>query len=526
MEPCTRTRWMAYSLLCLSGVAMAAGCSEDDKTVTEPAGSFTLALSSSALTVAPGGSVTTTVTLTPTNFTGAVALSVEGAPVGLTAAFNPTPATSSSVLTITTVAALTPGSYTLTVRGTASGMADRTAPLAVNVVAQAGLPNVIVSFANCPAAFRPVWLAYKDGTDAWAVVTGVADVYTFGVAQAKGGIAYATVSDSSIVSVIYLTQAEMIAGQLNYYSRLEGCPIFGSKVVNGSVTNLNVTDIANVSLGTSQAQVVGNNAFSLTTVRDGLMDLVGYKYLSTGPGGAADRMFLRRAINPANGGSVGALDFLGAESFNPAVATMTIATLAGGETALHSMYYYTAGLPDECQISTLYSNATVVGSTFTAYGAPAANQLLTDWHGVGVFTALNNNSFRTLHEYFHTMANRTLTLGAAMPAPTVTSLAAPYKALRATVTMPADYGSRVTLRYRDPAGVHQSVVIMASNGWVGGTAVDLSLPDFSALAGWSNAWAPPSASSVNWQLIGANATTPPHCAANARFISAIRTGSL
>ena len=525
MEKSTRTRWMAYCLLCVLGMAMAAGCSKDN-TLTEPAGSFTLALSSSALTVAPGGSTTATVTIAPTNFSGAVSLTVEGAPVGITAAFNPTPATSSSVLTITTVAALAPGSYTLTVRGTASGMADRTATLTVNVVAAAGVNNVSVSFAACPAAFRPVWLAYKDGTDAWIVVTGVADVYTFGVAQSKGGIAYATVSDSSIVSVIYLTQAEMIAGQLNYYSRLEGCPIFGSKVVNGSVTNVNVTDIANVSLGTSQAQVVGNNPFTLTTARDGVMDLVGYKYLSTGPGGAGDRMFLRRAINPANGGSVGALDFLGAESFNPATATMTISALAVGETALHSMYYYTVGLPDECQISTLYTYATVVGTTFTGSGAPAANQLVTDWHAVGVFTALNNNEFRTLHEYFHTMGARTLTLGAAMPAPTITVLAAPYKALQATVTMPADYATRVSLRYRDPAGTHPSVLIIASNGWIGGTAVNLSLPDFSALAGWSNSWAPASAASVNWQLIGANATTPPSCATGARYISAIRTGTI
>jgi len=405
-------------------------------------------------------------------------------------------------------------------------VADRTATLTLNVAAAAGAPNVSVSFANCPAVYRPVWLAFKDGTDAWTVVTGVADVYAFGIAQSKGGVAYATVNDSSVVSVIYLTQAEMIAGQLNYYSRLEGCPIFGSKIVNGSVSGLNLTDIANVSLGTAQATVVGNNAFQLTTARDGLMDLVGYKYLSTGPGGAADRMFLRRAINPANGGSVGALDFLGVESFNPAVGTMTIATLAGGETALHSMYYYTAGLPDECQISKLYSDAAVVGSTFTGYGAPAANQVLADWHGVGVFTALNNNAFRTLHEWFHTMAARTLTLGTAMPDPTVTSLVAPYKALQATVTMPGDYQSRVALRYRDPAGTHQSVLILASNGWVGGTSVDVSLPDFSALAGWSNSWAPPSAASVNWQLIGVNSTTPVACATGARYISAIRTGTI
>src|SRR6266513_685253 len=75
----------------------------------------------SALTSAPGGGGPTPVTLTRTNFTGAVTLSLAGAPGGVTGSFSPAaPTGTSSTLTVNVGGAVAPGVYHLTVSGTGS----------------------------------------------------------------------------------------------------------------------------------------------------------------------------------------------------------------------------------------------------------------------------------------------------------------------------------------------------------------------------------------------------------------------
>ena len=58
-------------------------------TVTAAAADYALSLNPAAFTIAPGANGNTTVTLTRTNFTGAVTLSLGGAPAGVTGSFNP-----------------------------------------------------------------------------------------------------------------------------------------------------------------------------------------------------------------------------------------------------------------------------------------------------------------------------------------------------------------------------------------------------------------------------------------------------
>src|SRR5205814_8238249 len=58
---------------------------------------FRLSASPASLSVAPGGSTSYTVTITPTGgFSGPVSLSVSGLPSGASASFTPNPATTSS----------------------------------------------------------------------------------------------------------------------------------------------------------------------------------------------------------------------------------------------------------------------------------------------------------------------------------------------------------------------------------------------------------------------------------------------
>src|SRR5207253_2529508 len=96
---------------------------------------YTLSLAPAAFTIAPGANAPTTVTITRTNFTGAVTLSLGNAPAGVTGSFNPAaPTGTSSTLTVSVGAAVAPGVYNLTVDGTGTP-GNRSTPLTLTVSA-------------------------------------------------------------------------------------------------------------------------------------------------------------------------------------------------------------------------------------------------------------------------------------------------------------------------------------------------------------------------------------------------------
>jgi uncharacterized membrane protein len=102
--------------------------------VTERPG-FSLSLTNPTLSVTQGetGSVTVLVQRTG-GWLGPVTLSASGMPAGVEAGFNPNPATAAqSTLTINVPAATATGSYPLTVKGTGTGMPDRTVSLTLEV---------------------------------------------------------------------------------------------------------------------------------------------------------------------------------------------------------------------------------------------------------------------------------------------------------------------------------------------------------------------------------------------------------
>jgi hypothetical protein len=353
---------------------------------------------------------------------------VEGAPTGLTASFNPSPATTTSVLTLTTVAALAPGSYTITVRGVSSGATDKTATLTVNVVA-AGTGTVTVSFAACPVSERPVWLAFQDGTGPWNQLTGTGDVYNFTFLGPKGGLAFATSSDSSIVTVEYFAEPDLHQGTADYIVRLDRCATLLGETINGTVAGLSAGEAASVSLGSARTTVNGNVAFQLLNAEDGTMDLVGFKSAPNNPS-SGGRMLLRRGINPANGGSVGTVDFTSSESFAPASATMTIGNILAGENYKHSMHYYTAGGTNTCEVGRLYTEvpATEPRSRPTERPPPIR------FPPIGTGSACSPMSGPTRSGPCTSTSPpwgpRTLTLGAPLPVPAITTLAGPTSGSR------------------------------------------------------------------------------------------------
>lgn len=101
----------------------------------QPTPGYTLALSASTLSIAQSAwSSITTVHLVRTNFTGSVELSVENLPTGVRAYFNYPPTGDPSVMSLFVPGNALPGTYSnLLVRGVASGLPDRTAPLTLTI---------------------------------------------------------------------------------------------------------------------------------------------------------------------------------------------------------------------------------------------------------------------------------------------------------------------------------------------------------------------------------------------------------
>ncbi|MDH3205821.1 MAG: hypothetical protein OEO79_04375 [Gemmatimonadota bacterium] len=101
--------------------------------------SYALALNPTTISIGQGTSGAVDVTLSRTNYTDAVDLSLEGAPAGVTGNFSVDPvAGTASVLTLDVGGSVTPGDYNLTVRGTSTSLADETAGLTLTVPTPAG----------------------------------------------------------------------------------------------------------------------------------------------------------------------------------------------------------------------------------------------------------------------------------------------------------------------------------------------------------------------------------------------------
>jgi subtilisin family serine protease len=106
---------------------------------TPPANDFSVAVSPTSGSVAPGGSTATTVSTTTTSGAAqSVNLTASGLPSGATASFAPATVTSggSSTLTISTSASTPSGTYSVTV--TATGSATRTATYSLTVTGGGG----------------------------------------------------------------------------------------------------------------------------------------------------------------------------------------------------------------------------------------------------------------------------------------------------------------------------------------------------------------------------------------------------
>jgi kumamolisin len=189
--------------------------------------SFTLSDSPSSLSIAEGGSGTSTITVTDVNgFTGSVTLAASGLPSGVTAAFGTNPTSGSSVMTLTASSTATTGSSTVTITGT-SGSLTATTTLALTVTATA-TPNYTIT----------------------------ASPATLSIAQSSSGTSTVTVtSTNSFNSAVTLAASGLPTGVTAAFSTNPVTP-----AANGSATStLTLTASSTATTGAATVTITGTS---------------------------------------------------------------------------------------------------------------------------------------------------------------------------------------------------------------------------------------------------------------------------
>lgn len=486
-------------------------------TVTAPPPpAYQLSVTGSPLTVPQGGNGQATIALGRSGgFAGNVVLTVEGAPPGLNATLNPAATTGSlSTLTVIASAGLTPNTYSMTIRGVAAGLTDRTVTVQVTVTAVSGTGNVILNFSQCGSPYA-IWVAYRDGAGAWTRVTSATAIFQFTVNSPTAAFAYVVRqggSSATTTTVQYMTRAEMSATPFVF------CPpgSFGQKFINGAVVGFAGNQSALVTMG---GGLLATPTFQFPTfvvglVPDGDRDFVAYRW--GGIPAASDRVIIRRDLNLPNGGSVGNLDFAAAEAVAVAPATLTVNGLIGTEGMLETMTLLSRAT---CDAAWLYQTG-ATGAVHQIYGVPASLLRPTDFHTIRI-SASNPTGSRYVEESFRGMADRTLTLGGRLDPVAVSILPGTYKRLEGVFGLPLVYNVDARLYYIQTSGIPRAVDLVATPGWVASTTATLTMPDFSAVTGWSDTWAPSTALATRWTITATGRDGPGNrCRDGARLTGA------
>lgn len=501
-------------------------------TVTATAtGGFTLSATPAALSIAQGAGGTATINVARTApFIGAVALTVEGAPNGLTTGFTPASTTgTTSTLTLTAAANATAGVHTLTIRGTATGATQQVTTIQLTITTSGGgNGTVTLDFSACSALNKPIWVAGLDGEGTtWFRVIGTNDTYTFTINQAKGGYTYVTAAaNGARTTTIFLgTRTEASSfGAVQRFCNVVAPP---TRTITGMVTGVGAGEGVNVNLGNrfGNASLAFPN-FTLTNVPDGTHDLVAFRG-GIAPG-ATDRGLIRQDQALAHNTNVGTLDMNGAESFAAATGSITIPGVAPGAIITGSSVYLSGAT---CNAAIL-TGGSFAASPFLMVGIPDARMRATDMHQftTTVFEAGVISATRVVTQVFHSMVDRTIPLPPDIIPIVIQNPVNAYKKLNAVTGLPAEYNLFVNLNYAPNAGTRHTVNMTGTAGWIGSTGtVGLVTPTFTGISGWDDTWAPPANAAVTWNLTASGSTHPmtsTQCVDGIRQVTTARSGQL
>jgi hypothetical protein len=486
------------------------------------ASTYTLAAQTAPLSLGAGTSLPDTIAITRSNFTGAVTVTGTS-DQGITVS-SPAGTTANQVaVTVSVPSTASVGTHVVTLKGVAAGLLDVGGSFAVVVTAPV---SNSATWSFCPTTGLPLWVAVQDGTAAWTQVTGSGSAYPFAISSSRGGIAYVVLNGGTTELHIFYGSVTQLQTQ---GSALCGAATGATRTVAGVVTNPGTgTSSVVVGLGASTAFVAPQGAgttFSLSAVPPGALDLVAASVDGVLPANPF-LMLLQRGVNPAS--SVGVLDF--STGFTPARATLTLLG-APGQTVKGTYQLHTG----TGTLSSYYVSFTGSGgSTLPLFGLAAAQQLAGDLHYVLAETS-GGSSNRAAGTVFATIANKQLSFGSELPAPTVTTLATfPYIRPRAVLaSVLPEYGKLFTADYQQSSGgTRRSTIQMTGDYIAGATSLTLDVPDFTAVAGWSNSYGLQTNVTTHWFMTGSSWSSSggivfmPSLVEGATFTSATRQGDI
>ena len=501
-----------------AGVA-AATASLAVQVTAAPTGGFTLSLAPAALTIQQGATDQTTLGVARTSpFTGPVQVTATGptgiSVGGLAAAI----AGTSAPLSVQVDGAVAPGTYTVTLTGSAGGVSD--AAVGLDVTVTAAPSGVDYTWDFCDDV--PVWMAVKDGSGAWTQVVGTGSQFAFTVTAAT--VAVAAVWDRAgefETTIFYLSreEARLIEG---------ACPVY--KTVNGSVPGLAAGQFAGITLSRDATTLVGGTGttFSLDRVEDGPTDFYASLTGVVGTVPVLLKMFLQRDINPAAGSSV-TVDFAGPDAFDP-TPIMVTANGLGADMAAPATSFVTPKMG--ASISS--PGAGTAGPTWTVPVLPQDRVRAGDIQSVAVSAvsaASPLTDSRGTVKYFETVADQVLTVGPYLGTVTVTSEASvPYARPRVRYIRQADYMGHINVSFGQDT---RDVIFWITDDYLGSaTDLDVAFPDFGSVAGWNNLWGPLGGVDTRW-VVNANGWTsgagtigPDVFTPGLEVRSAIRTGTI
>lgn len=459
--------------------------------VPAPTGDFSLSLDPVALSIQQGGSGQTTLSVARTApFTGpvrVVATSPAGVSVdGLATAV----AGERAELVVSVGSGVAPGSYSVTLTGSASGVPEASTTLALTVTAPP--PGSDFTWDFCDDV--PLWMAVKDGGGAWTRVIGSGSRFAFTVASDRVGVAAVWARGfGQFETVIFLlgrSEASLYVGS---------CPTYQS--VTGSVVGLGPGQLANITLSRDATALVGGagTTFAFDRVIEGATDFFASLIDATSGTPTLQTMFFQRDVDPAPVGAV-TVDFTGPDAFAPAMIEVTASNLGTDvATTAGSLVTPTIG-------ASVFTGAVPTGGpTWTVPVVPQTRLRTGDLQSVGV-TAIPSVSdpspSRATVKYFATVGDQDLTLGPPLTAPTVTAPnSAPYARFRVEHTRQAEYMGHVLLSFGQAT---RDVLMWLTDDWLGAaTDLDVTTPDFSGVSGWLDVWGPLAGASTTW-VVNAN----------------------
>ncbi len=473
-------------------------------------GGYTLGTTGN-VTVQQGASGTTTLNVTRTGgFAGAVQVAATGAPNGVTVTVTPNPVTAgTATVNVAATAGATTGTATVTLTGTSAGVPNQTTTFTVNVTAASTGGGNDVGLSFC-AAEAPLWVGFQSEGGAWQRATlGANNVARVNITGARGAVAYVVQGGTGAAASYQTTVVYGTATELNGYGTNLCTNVVGGKSVTGTVAGVGATDQAAITLGDATANITGSN-FRIDDVQPGPRDLLAVRSsidlatFSIAP----NRVILRRNQNIPNGGTIPVLDFGSAEAFAPASARITVGGLGANEVGIPFVALQTANGASAPFFTGFAAVLTGGTGPQTYYGLPTDRLAAGDLHQATAIGFTRNGQNidasvgRIVTQYFRTVADRTVTLGPVLNAPTVSSSNSPYPRPRVQLARQAQYGDGFAATFSQASAPTRSVAMVALASYLqGGSTWDLTFPDFTGAPGFDATWMLRSGVATDWQVI-------------------------